>query len=56
MDGNTHLESWSGTVILRNSNPSLALKTDRYYPYFNSGTNYDKSGSIDVYQDLSSYT
>ena len=56
MDGNTHLESWSGTVILRNSNPSLALKTDRYYPYFSSGTNYDKSGSIDVYQDLSSYT
>ena len=55
MDGNTHLESWSGTVILRNTNPSLALKEERYYPYFSTGTHYI-SVSIDVYQDLSSYT
>lgn len=26
MDGNTHLESWSGTVILRNTNPYLQNK------------------------------
>jgi len=55
MDGNTHLESWSGTVILRSTNPSLALKSGSY-PSFETSTIYDKTGSIDVYQDLSSYT
>lgn len=54
MDGNTHLESWSGTVILRSTNPSLA--SGRYYPFFSTGTNHNEYGSIDVYQDLSSYT
>ena len=56
MDGNTHLESWSGTVILRSTNPSLSVGGGRYRPCFNNVIYCYKSGSIDVYQDLSSYT
>ena len=59
VDGNSHFESWSGTVILRNSNNLRAYNgsdTSRYayYPYFSSpGKNRSVNGTITVNADLS---
>ena len=60
VDGNSHFESWSGTVILRNSNNlrqyngSDPRYSSRYYPYFPSPTKTRlQNGTITVSQDLS---
>ena len=59
VDGNTHLESWSGTVILRGSNNmrdynGSDTNRSRFYPYFPSPTKTrSNSGSITVNADLS---
>lgn len=62
VDGNSHFESWSGTVILRNSNNLRAYNgsdSQRHslYPYFPSPTkNRSQRGSIKVDADLSEMT
>ena len=59
VDGNSHFESWSGTVILRNSNNLREYNgsdTSRsaYYPYFPSPEkNRSVNGTITVNADLS---
>ena len=59
MDGNTHLESWSSTVILRTSDPYQNIngsERNPFYPKFTAPEGKSQTGSIGVDKDLSNYT
>lgn len=56
VDGNSHFESWSGTVILR-STPKTNSEEQKYYPIFTTDNKQTSvSGSIIVNSDLSGQT